>query len=147
MSKTRKKRKNNSPKQKNDYGLKAAVKQFNWRLAGKLLLSFTIIFSIYLFSLNYAEAHKSPLLQQIVLIIYCSATTVLACAFIFLNRGISNDIPKKEQLRDDWADEKKEEFIEKYIQSKNKAKKLLIVLIPLIFTILFDTIYLLYFVK
>ena len=122
--KNRKKR-NNGSSVNADYGLKKAVKEFNWRLAGKLLLSFAIIFSIYLFALNYAEAHRNPLLQNVVLIIYSGATTVIACVFIILNRGVSNDIPTKEQLRDDWSDEKKTEYIEKLIESKKKAKKLL----------------------
>ena len=147
MPKNKKRRKRNHSEEKADYGLKKATKQFNWRLAGRLLLNFTIVFCVYLLALNYAERQRSPMLQEIILAVFYGVTTILACVFVILNRGVSNDIPTKEQLRDDWDDAKKEAFIKKYTESKAKAKKILPWLIPMIFTILFDTIYLLYFVK
>ena len=145
MSKSKKIKSNIEKSNRTD--MKSAFGQFNWRLAGKLLLSFAVIFGLYQVLLNIAETNKNPAMQEMVMIIYSVATTVVACIFIVLNRGISNDIPTKEQLRDDWSDEKKLQFIEKYTESKKKAKKWLIVLIPLLFTLLFDTLYLLFMVK
>ncbi len=127
--------------------LKKSFKGINWRLVGKLLLSFTVIFGLYVTLLKIAEINRSFLMQDIVMIVYSSVTTVVLCIFIVLNRGVSRDIPTKEQLNKGWSDSQKTEFIEKYVKSKEKAKKWLIILIPLLFTLLFDMMYLVLFVK
>ena len=127
--------------------IQKSFKEFNWRLAGRLLLSFTVIFGVYVTLLKIAENTRSLLMQDIVMIVYSSITTIVLCIFIILNRGISRDIPTKEQLNEKWSDEKKTEFIESYVKSKEKAKKWLIILIPLLFTLLFDMMYLILFVK
>ncbi len=142
MAKNRKRRHFEAEKENN-----APKNAFNWKLAGKLLLYFAAIFGLYQLLLKIAEMNRSPLMQSIVMTVYSGATTIVACVFLFLNRGVTKDIPTKEQLRDDWSDEKKEKYIEKYVESKEKAKRLLFILIPLIFTLLFDTIYLMFFVK
>lgn len=126
--------------------IQKSFKEFNWRLAGKLLLSFTVIFGLYVTLLKIAEINRSLIMQDIVMIVYSSVTTIVFCIFIVLNRGISRDIPTKEQLNEKWSDEQKTEFIESYVKSKEKAKKWLIILIPLLFTLLFDMMYLILFV-
>lgn len=127
--------------------IQKSFKEFNWRLLGKLLLSFTVIFGLYVTLLKVAEINRSFMMQDIVMIVYSSVTTIVLCIFIVLNRGISKDIPTKEQLNQKWSDEEKTEFIESYVKSKEKAKKWLIILIPLLFTLLFDMMYLILFVK
>ena len=143
--KIKKKRVNSERDTKKD--IQKSFKEFNWRLFGKLLLSFTVIFGLYVTLLKIAENTRSLLMQDIVMIVYSSATTIVLCIFIILNRGISRDIPTKEQLNEKWSDEEKTEFIESYVKSKEKAKKWLIILIPLLFTLLFDMMYLILFVK
>ena len=141
------KKKRYSSESNNKRDIQNSFKEFNWRLAGKLLLSFTIIFGLYVTLLKIAENNRSLLMQDIVMIVYSSVTTIVLCIFIVLNRGISKDIPTKEQLNENWSDEKKTQFIENYVKSKEKAKKWLIILIPLLFTLLFDMMYLVLFVK
>ena len=143
----RAKRKNVTLENDSRNNLKKRFGELNWRLVGKLLLSFTIIFGLYVTLLKVAEINRSFLMQDIVMIVYSSVTTVVFCIFIVLNRGISRDIPTKEQLNQSWSDSQKTEFIEKYVKSKEKAKKWLIILIPLLFTLLFDMMYLVLFVK
>lgn len=147
MAKKRKKRKSFVPESEAKDALKKSFSEFNWKLLGKLGINFVIIYGLFLFGLKMAEIYRLEFLVKVIYIVYISATTVLASVFIFMNRGISNDVPTKEQLRDDWSDEKKEEFIKDLIQSRKKAKKLLLILIPLIFTLLFDTVYLFFLVK
>lgn len=125
--------------------LKKSLKAFNYKLALKLLISFVIVFSVYQLCIQIAAKTGILLIQDITLALYTGATTVLAAAFIIMNRGVSNDIPTPEQLPRDWTDRRKKEFIENYAASKKKAKKLLIVLIPLLFTLLIDVVYLFYF--
>lgn len=126
--------------------LKKSFSEFNWKLLGKLILSFVIIFSLYQLGLKLGEIYN-PIIITVVVVSYVIATTILAAAFIIMNKGISNDIPTKEQLSDNMSNEEKEMFISDLIESKRKAKKILLVLIPLIFTLLFDMIYLFFLVK
>ena len=126
--------------------VKKSFAEFNWKLFGKLILSFVIIFSLYQLGLKLGELYN-PTIITVVVVTYVIATTILAVAFIIMNKGVSNDIPTKEQLRDDMSDEEKEKFIADLTESRKKAKKLLLVLIPLIFTLLFDMLYLFFLVK
>ncbi len=141
--KKNKKKRSFVPESEAKSALKKTFSDFNWKLFGKLVLSFVIIFSLYHFGLKLGEIY-TPVIITVVVVTYVIATSVLAAAFIIMNRGVSNDIPTKEQLRDDMTDEEKEKFIESLIASRKRAKKLLLVLIPLIFTLLFDMLYLLF---
>lgn len=126
-------------------GTQDTKKKINKALALKLLLYFVIVFGIYQLLLHLAVWLNEPVIQEITLIVYSSALTVLLVVFVILNKGISNDLPTKEVLPSDWDEEKKESFIESYVKGKQKAKKLLLIIIPLIATLLIDMIYLFYF--
>lgn len=110
-----------------------------------LVLCFAVVFGIYQLMLKLAVWLNEPVIQEITLSVYSGALTVLLVIFIIMNKGISKDIPTKEVLPDEWDDEKKESFIESYVTGKQKARKLLLIIIPLIVTILIDMIYLFYF--
>lgn len=118
---------------------------FNYRLLVRLAASFVVIFGTYVFLIKLAEKNGSLLLQEITLWAYLILTTVVGSLFIIWNRGVSRDIPTPRDLPADWSDAKKEEFIEKYIASKAKAKKLLIILIPLLLTFFIDIINVFFF--
>ena len=121
------------------------TKRFNWRLFCMLLVCFAVIFGLYQLLLHLAVWLNEPMIQEATLIIYSGALTVLFVIFVILNKGISKDIPTKEVLPDTWEDEKKEKFIESYVIGKQKARKLLLFIIPLVLTLLIDMIYLFYF--
>lgn len=110
-----------------------------------LLVCFAVIFGLYQLLLHLAVWLNEPMIQGATLIIYSGALTVLFVIFVILNKGISKDIPTKEVLPDTWEDEKKEKFIESYVIGKQKARKLLLFIIPLVLTLLIDMIYLFYF--
>ena len=139
--KKHRKRKSFIPESEAKDALKKSFSEFNWNLLGRLALYFIIIFGLYQLGLKLGELYN-PIIITAVVVTYVIATTILAAVFIIMNRGVSNDIPTKEQLRDDMSDEEKEKFITDLIESKRKAKKILLVLIPLIFTLLFDMVYL-----
>lgn len=144
--KKHRKRRSFIPESEAKNAVKKSFAEFNWKLFGKLILSFVIIFGLYQLGLKFGEIYN-PVIITVVVVTYVIATTVLASAFIIMNRGVSNDIPTKEQLNDDMSDEEKEKFIADLIESRKKAKKILLVLIPLIFTLLFDMLYLFFLVK
>ena len=120
-------------------------KKFNTKLALMLVLCFAVIFGIYQLMINLAVWLNEPMIQEMTLTVYSVALTVLFVIFVILNKGISKDIPTKEVLPDEWSDEKKEKFIEGYVTGKQKARKLLLFIIPLILTLLIDMAYLFYF--
>ncbi|MBR5322931.1 MAG: hypothetical protein IKU48_05245 [Clostridia bacterium] len=139
--KKHRKRKSFIPESEAKDALKKSFSEFNWNLLGRLAFYFIIIFGLYQLGLKLGELYN-PIIITAVVVTYVIATTILSAVFIIMNRGVSNDIPTKEQLRDDMSDEEKEKFITDLIESKRKAKKILLVLIPLIFTLLFDMVYL-----
>ncbi len=110
-----------------------------------LLVSFLVIFGIYQLLLHLAVRLNNPAIQEATLVIYSGALTVLFVIFVILNKGISKDIPTKEVLPDEWDDGKKERFIESYVVGKQKARKLLYIIIPLALTLMIDIAYLFYF--
>ena len=144
MSKKKRNRRSFVPESEAKNALKKSFGELNWRLLGRLALSFVIIFGLYQLGLKVADYTRNPVIVDVLVITYVVATTVIGSTFIILNRGVSNDVPTKDQLKDTMTDEEKEKFIENLVNSRKKAKKLLLVLIPLVFTLLFDMLYLLF---
>ena len=147
MAKKRKKRNNSVSPSTPGNAVVRSIKEVNWKIVGKLALYFVLFFGLYQLSIQLCEHNNYTWLYDVVIISYVIATSVLCVTFVILNKGISNDIPTKEQLRDDWDDAKKEKYITDLIAGKKKAKKLLFILIPLIFTLLYEVMYLTFFVK
>ena len=144
MAKRRKKQKSSAYAESK---LQKTVREFNWALFRRVAVLTALVFSAYQLCLKLAVYFETRLIQDITLIVYTSAATVLADVFIFVNGGLSRDIPTKEQLKDSLTDREKEDIIELVKERRAKAKKILIYLIPFIFTLLFDMLYLIFFTK
>ena len=144
MSKKKRKRRSFVPESEAKEAVKKSFREFNWKLLGKLVLIFAAVFGIYQLFLKLAEIYGNRLLADVTVIVYIALTTILLVVFIIINKGVSNDIPTKEQLRDDWTDKQKQEYIDSLIESKKKARPLMLLIIPLVFTLLIDMIYLLF---
>ena len=144
MSKKKRKRRSFVPESEAKEAVKKSFREFNWKLLGKLVLIFAAVFGIYQLFLKLAEIFGNRLLADVTVIVYIALTTILLVVFIIINKGVSNDIPTKEQLRDDWTDKQKQEYIDSLIESKKKARPLMLLIIPLVFTLLIDMIYLLF---
>ena len=147
MAKKHKKRRKLIPDSEAKSALQKSLREINWKLLGRVAVLFVLVFSFYQICLNVAIYFNSVLIQQLTVITYTAITTLLAVIFVFINGGISSDIPTKEQLSDELTVAEKEEFIELVKTRRKKAKKILVYLIPFIFTLFFDTIYLFLFVK
>lgn len=120
--------------------VKKSFRNFNWRLALKELIIFTVTFLLYNGALKIAEIKQSIVIENIALISITAIMTLLGVAFIIVNRGVSRDIPTEDDLPNEWEKEKKTEFIAEIKECRNKSKKILVWLIPVIFTFLFDMI-------
>lgn len=130
--------------------VKKSFREMNWKTIIKLILLFALFYGFYQFVLQMAKPYGLPVYETVCTVVVCAyvlATTVLGVVYIILNKGISNDIPTKEMLRDDWSDEKKEKYIEELTKGKKKARKLLFFIAPLVFTLLIDMLMLLFFAK
>ena len=130
--------------------VKKSFREMNWKTIIKLVLLFAVSYGFYQFVLQMAEPYGLPIYNKVcaaVVTVYVLAVTVLGVIYIILNKGISNDIPTKDQLRDDWDNKTKEKYIEDLIKSKKKARKLLYFIAPLVFTLLLDMLYLMFFAK
>ena len=100
---------------------------------------------MYRFLVELGDKYQNLLILDITVYGYIAVTGILSVVFIIWNRGVSKDVPTKEQLRDDMTDEEKEKFITDLIESRKKAKKVLLWLIPFLFTLLIDAIVLIFF--
>lgn len=143
MAKHKKRKKSDNTKTVS--ALQKSLNTLNWSLIRKLAIRFALVFSVYQLCLKLAVYFESIVIQQLTVIVYTGITTVLAAAFVLINGGLSTDVPTKEQLKNSLSDKEKEDIIELVKVRRKKAKKILIYLIPFIFTLLFDMLYLIFF--
>ena len=115
--------------------------KFNFKLAGGLLilsLLATVIFrTAKEFSLSAYVA---------VIAIYSVLTLAAAIWYISLNRGLINYRLTADMLPKEWSDEKKKAFMADHAVRKEKSKKALIILVPMIAAFFVEVIDI-YFIK
>ena len=116
--------------------LKRSLKKVNWRLMLSVLgltILFTTVYQVCMaFELGF------------VMWVYYAALIVLAVCYVIANRGISRTPPERDSLPANWDDEKKDTFIADLTVRKKKARIFLIFIIPLLFSFMFEVIYIFY---
>ena len=124
--------------------VKKQYKRFNWKRALLLALSTVAAFAVYeaLIAMPSLRINGIPVIMPI----YVAITTVLACAVIFFNNGFSTKPMTVENLREntDISEDELEKACEKIKSRKKLAKKLMMILIPFLFALFFDMLYLFY---
>lgn len=140
-----KRKKKNPTKEKVESITRSAFSKLDKKLLLKVFINFILVFSVYRILVDLGERYENPLILEITVYSYIVITGILSILFIIWNRGLSNDVPTKEQLNDEMTDEEKEKFITDLITSRKKAKIVLLYLIPFIFTLLLDAIVLVFF--
>ena len=116
--------------------LKLALKKVNWKLFFSVT-GLTILFtSVYQVCMHFEIAA--------VMWIYYIALILLAVMYVITNRGFARKAPTPEELPSDWDDAKKAAHIEKLTEQKKKAKIYLVFIIPLLFSFMFEVIYIFY---
>ncbi len=122
--------------------VKASLKSFNWRRALIIAVATLAAFSFYeaLIAVESLRIGGIPVIMPIYFII----VTLLICAIVFFNHGFS----QKEVTPDMFDGECDPEHIKITCDNINRhkaiAKKLMLVLLPFLFAIFFDIIYLFY---
>jgi len=94
------------------------------KIALILLANFIVIFALYVVGVTFI-----PLTTMI---IYTVALAVTAFGYVIYNRGFSRKNVTLDMLPDEWAPEKKTEFIEDGKRRLERSKWVLTVLIPLL---------------
>ena len=124
--------------------LKSQLRRFNWKRLLLLLLTTALAFGVYevLIALNFLPIGGIPIIMPVYFII----VTTLLCAVLILNSGISTKkiTPDMIRMREDEDTEYLKGICDKLNARKDIAKRLMFVLLPFLFAILFDVIYLFY---
>lgn len=145
MAKHKKKKSMTASVEKSSAGaVKAQIKKFNWKRALLIALCTIAAFAVY------EVLIAAPTLRiggiPIIMPIYLGIVTVLLCAIFILNSGISQKPVTPEMLRmsEDEDEDTLIEICNRINARKAKAKKLMFVLLPFLFSVFFDMIYLFY---
>lgn len=112
---------------KQQYSLKLALSRFNLRLV--ISLSVSIIFFLGIFLVVWELGY--PL---IISLIYGVITLAAALWYIIYNKGMIGSIPSAEMLPTTWDKQTREDFIEDLRQRRQKSKRVMLILVPMIFT-------------
>ena len=136
MSKTKsKKKKRYSAASQEEYNtakaeLKKSLKRFRWRLALLMLAGFILLSAVYYILLALHVLWATPVLY--------TTAAVLFILFFIINRGFSRETVLRETLPDAWNEEQKDTFMEKEEIRKAFARKLMIVLVPVLLLVALD---------
>ncbi len=116
----------------------------------KLLLlfcNFVLLYGLLRIIITMGERLQSPMIYYIGSSAYMIALGVLVVLFFWWNGGtFDTKIPTMEELPAEWDFAEKKAFIEKKTTGRNKAIKLLYVLLPLLVTLGISYIELWFFV-
>lgn len=144
MAKQKKKhKKKTSPAELTPAGeVKAKLRAFNYKKALIIALSTLAAFVVYeaLIAIRFLPIGGIPVIMPV----YYVVSGVLAAIIFFLNRGISTKPVTPDMLEGLGEPEELEAVCAKINRQKALAKKLMMVLLPFLLSVLFDIIYLFY---
>ena len=107
---------------------KKQLRKFDFKTAGLLLLSFTMFFGVFRLGIYFEWKPIYP--------IYYVLFVVFLGLWLWFNHGFGNKLPLPGDLN--MPEEEKQPFLDRLARDKRIAKKLLLVLIPLMLTFAID---------
>jgi hypothetical protein len=113
--------------------LRRSLKKVNWKLAGQLFASFTLFFVVYEVFVYYQIAY--------VIHVYAIALLILSVTYVVLARGYTCKPFDESLFPDNWDASRRVKYLEGDVKRKKIAKKLLLFIIPIMLTFMFDMIY------
>ncbi len=137
-----KKKKKKAPVSSEPKSVTAAKKPFNFKRAILIALSTLAAFTVYeaLISVKFLPVGGVPVIMPVYFII----TTLLICAIVFLNRGFSTKDVTPDMFKGEADEAELQKVCANINRQKKIAKKLMLVMLPFLFSIFFDMIYLFY---
>ena len=105
-----------------------------------LVLNTVLLFGLYRALLYYAELTDETFWSFVVFITYAVLLLGFSAAYFIYNRFFYRKNLTPEQLPDDWSPVQKEAFLEDGRRRMEKSRWMLLIILPLLLTFLFDTI-------
>jgi hypothetical protein len=109
------------------FSLKAALSRFNFRLV--IALAVSIIFFLGIFLVVWEMGY-----EILISCIYGAITLIAALWYMILNKGFVGKLPSAEELPLTWDKKTREDFIKDLKARRQKSKKLMLILVPMLFT-------------
>ena len=124
--------------------VKVQLKRFNWLRALIIGASTVAAYVVYQLLLNVPALQIGGI--PIIMPVYIGAATLLVALVVIFNSGLSTKPITVDMLRADEGDSKEDlqMIADKLNARKKTAKKLMLLLIPFVFTLFFDMIILFY---
>ncbi len=111
-----------------------------------LVLNFAISYAILRLIIEFAERVGSPMIYYIGTSLYALAVGALFVAYYILNGfTFENRDRGADELPARWSDEKKAEYIKNQPERRAKAKRLLLIMLPVVITMFVSYIELWFF--
>ncbi len=121
-----------SDKERDELHIK--LKRRKWlKFILKLIISCTLIFSVYRVSLDYLQ-------PELVLTVYMAVATALIAFYVIYNRGFSRRGITRDMLPESWDEEKKDEFLRSAEERIRRSQPVLVLIVGFIFTFFIDII-------
>ena len=102
---------------------------------GLLILSFAVIFGVFRLILALSLYFEAEWIYYVGTALYALAGVVTVIGFFVLNGfSFGREMRTADDLPESWSEEKKGNFLEKQPENKQKAKKLIYVILSLVLT-------------
>jgi len=112
-----------------------------WKKVGYLFLNFVLLFGLLRLIIKFAEVQNSPTIYYVGVSLYFTAAAALAILYYVWN-GFTpqKEPPPPDALPESWDPDRRQSYLVRLAKTKEKAKKLLYVLFPLVLVIAFSYI-------
>lgn len=112
-----------------------------WKKVGYLFLNFILLFGLLRLIIKFAEVQNSPVLYYVGVSVYFTAAAALAVLYYVWNGfTLQKELPTPDDLPQSWDPAIRQAYLVRLAKTKEKAKKLLYVLFPLVLVIAFSYI-------
>lgn len=111
----------------NKPNLKETLSRFNFKLVISLAVS--IIFFLGIFLVVWEMGG-----EIVISIIYGVITLAAALWYIYVNKGFVGKLPNTEELPMTWDKKKREDFVADLERRRQKSKRAMLILVPMIFS-------------
>ena len=111
------------------------------RKVGYLFLNFVLLFGLLRLIIKFAEVQNSPTIYYVGVSLYFTAAAALAILYYVWNGfTLQKELPPPDALPESWDPARRQSYLVRLAKTKERAKKLLYVLFPLVLVIAFSYI-------
>lgn len=112
-----------------------------WKKVGYLCLNFLLLFGLLRLIIQFAKVQNSPTMYYVGVSLYFTAAAVLALLYFIWNGfTLQKEMPTPDVLPKDWDPARRQAYLVRLAKTKEKAKKLLYVLFPMVLVLAFSYI-------